>query len=112
MRVRSLVVVLVFVSAAALVTVACGDSPTAPGNLPVITSLYADAAVIAPGTQTTLHWTVEYADQATRQTLTPVVGDVQASGSTVVAPRVTTVYTLTVTRGVYQVSRQVTLTVT
>jgi uncharacterized cupredoxin-like copper-binding protein len=75
----------------------CADGLSIPGLTSeqlVVTSFDADPLKIAPGESSTLSWTVQ---GATRVEIDPDVGSVALSGSRVVSPTTTTVYTLTAT---------------
>jgi len=64
------------------------------GEQLVVTSFDADPLTIAPGESSTLSWTVQ---GATRVEIDPGIGSVALSGSRVVSPTATTVYTLVAT---------------
>ena len=68
------------------------DLTSAPG--PTIQSFTSDATVLENGENATLAWSV---DNATSVTLNPSPGTVSASGSQVVTPPSTTIYTLSAT---------------
>ncbi len=73
----------------------CSGGIPIPGLTPeqlVVTSFDADPLKIAPGESSTLSWTVQ---GAARVDIAPGIGSVATSGSRVVTPAVTTIYTLT-----------------
>jgi hypothetical protein len=79
-----------------------------PLDLPEITSFTADPATIESGESSTLEWEV---DGSTSVSINQDIGGVSSSGTEVVSPDQTTVYTLTATNEYGSVDDSVTVTV-
>ncbi len=75
----------------------CVPGVSLPGEQLVVTSFNAAPLTIAPGQSSTLSWTVQGANHVE---ITPGVGSVALSGSQVVTPSATTVYTLVASNSV------------
>lgn len=111
---RKLLILLLFIP-----LIACGKNPTSPSmNLPIISNFSVDSNIIAVNTTTVLRWTVtsgtctgSQADCSLRVSITPGLGDVTASGSAVIAPLITTIYTLYAYNAAGSVNRQLTVIV-
>lgn len=88
-------------------TVTVTVNPLPPEPDPVINFFTALPDTIDEGEVTTLSWSTEYAESVTISGL----GRVNATGSLVLAPEVTTAYTLTATNETGSVSQEVTITV-
>lgn len=101
---KKLLILLLFIP----LIIAC--NPFKSSTPTTITSFYSDSLTITNGTSTTLHWTVS-GDKDTLVTISPLVGNKPLTGSVSIAPTVTTVYTLTATTGVYQISSVLTIVV-
>jgi hypothetical protein len=81
-------------SATATAQVIVSGAPSPPAGLPVINSFTASPSSITAGSSVTLGWNVS---NATLVTISPEVGTVASSGTTIVLPLATTTYTLTAT---------------
>jgi len=79
-----------------------------PDYAPTISSFTANPNYVQPGQSATLSWIVS---NATTVTVSPYVGSVDISSSSVVTPATTTTYTLTATNSVGTVTASTTVTV-
>jgi hypothetical protein len=101
--------------AAALVALVGGSAcdaknPLAPGLPPIISLFVAEPPTLKAGTTTTLRWDVSDGQAEVR--VDPGVGNVPTNGNVVVAPLVTTTYTLNARNAGGSVQRIVVVLVT
>jgi hypothetical protein len=105
MNKRKWFIVLIVMSALALVGSAAGCAPATP---PVINSYTASSTSINSGQSTTLNWDVSGADTVT---IEPGIGTVKSSGSMVITPEYSTCWELTATNKAASITKKITIIV-
>ena len=97
-----------FLFIAVLMLISCDNLTT---SSPIIIDFSAEAYVIAPGTQTVLHWDVFDATSVRIDSGTISIGDVPLKGAATVSPSVSTWYRISASKKSSLIQRTLNITV-